>query len=319
MTTDLLEDRLQNLAAGAPDAGRVTDRVLAATPLRRRPVWPRLSRSAVATVVLIVLVLYFVPAAGTVVARIPIAGAAFGANAHVTVVGSSSTSSGYTLTLTGAFADSARTVIYLHSSPAIALLGADTVITDQFGRSYHSANSSSDALRGDLIAQFEALAWPDQLTGARIALTVSEVQVGVDRVDIVRGVWRMTATLGVDEGTSLAPPQPVTIAGARFTFTSISYTPETIAVDIDMSGPTSEDTARMMPPDASNPKGTPVLNFDMLAPDGTPTGGSVEIDDGLFGMSHVHMLVDRGNVSGGLYTIRITYMGQSVERTVAVS
>ena len=319
MTTDLLEERLQNLAAAAPDAGTITARVLAAAPRRRRPVWLRLSLSAVATVVLIVLVLYFVPASGTVVARIPIAGQAFGANAHVTVVGSSSTSSGYTLTLTGAFADSARTVLYVHSSPAVAFLGMDTAITDQFGRSYHSANSSSNVMTGDLVAQFDALAWPDQLTGARIALNVSAVQLGVDNRDIVRGAWHMTAILGVDEGTSVVPPQPVTIAGARFTFTSVTYTPETIAIAIDMSGATSQDTSRMMPPDPSNPKGTPVLSFDVLAPNGTPVGGSGEIDDGVFGVSYVHMLSDRADVGGGLYTIRITYMGQSVERTVAVS
>jgi len=319
MTTDLLEERLQKLAAGAPDAGRVMARVLAAAPRPRRPVWPRLSLSAVATAVLIVLVLYFVPASGTVVARIPIAGEAFGANAHVTVVGSSSTSSGYTLTLTGAFADSARTVLYVHSSPAIAFLGMDTVITDQFGRSYHSANSSSNTLAGDLVAQFDALAWPDQLTGARIALNVSAVQIGVDNRDIVRGAWRMTAIVGVDEGTSVVPPQPVTIAGARFTFTSVTYTPETIAIDIDMSGATSDDTARPMPFDPSNPKGMPVLSFDVLAPDGRPAGGSSEIDDGVFGVSYVHMLADRGDVGAGLFTIRITYMGQSVERIVAVS
>ncbi len=305
MTTNPLEERLQNLAAEAPDAGRVTDRVLAAAPHRRRPVWPRLSLSAVATAVLIVLVLYFVPASGTVVARIPIAGQAFGANSHVTVVGSSSTSSGYTLTLTGAFADSARTVLYVHSSPAIAFLGMDTVITDQFGRSYHSANSSSNTATGDLVAQFDALAWPDQLTGARIALNVSTVQLGVDNRDTVRGAWHMTAILGVDEGTSVVPPQPATIAGARFTFTSVTYTPETIAIE--------------MPPDPSNPKGMPVLSFDVLAPDGAQAGGSSEIDDGVFGVSYVHILSDRVDVGGGLYTIRITYVGQSVERTVAVS
>lgn len=318
MTAELLERRLEDLAHEAPDARRLSARVLAAGPRRGRRVWPRVSLSLVSAALLVVLVAYFVPAAGTVVARIPFAGDVVGANEHVTAVGSSSTSSGYTLTLTGAFADSTRTVLYIHSSPSIAFLGMDAALTDQFGRSYHSGNSSSDALHGDLVADFEALAWPDQITGARITLNVASVMTGVDPSSAVQGSWHMTATLGVDEGTSVAPPAEATLSGGRFKFTSVVYTPESIAIDIEMAGPTSQDAAAASPPTRANPKGSPLLDFEVFDEAGTPVLGSSEIDDG-FLTSHAHLLANRDDSGGGVYTIRITFKGQSVDRKVTVS
>ena len=316
MTTELLEDRLRNLAAAAPDAGRVFARVLATSPRRARPRWPRVSLGVVAAVVAIAVVAYFVPAAGTVVARIPLAGQLVGANSHVTAVGSSSTSSGITLTLTGAFADSTRTVLYIHSSPAIALLGPDASMTDQFGRTYHSSSGSSNTLSGDMVQEFEALAWPDQLTGARITLDIPDVQVGLQAMQTVRGSWRVSATLGVDEGTSLAPPAAVSLDGAHFTFTSVIYTPESIAIDVDMTGATSEDTMGRQP-DPANPKGSVLLDFEVFDASGSQVLAEYSIDDGLFS-SHVHILANRDDNGPATYMIRITFKGESADRSITV-
>ncbi|HSS95212.1 MAG TPA: hypothetical protein VLR46_14660 [Candidatus Dormibacteraeota bacterium] len=320
MTSELLEKRLERLADDGPDARRVIENVLGRKPARRAPAWPRFAWSVVAALVLVAMVAYFVPAAGTVVARVPFAGDALGARARVTVVGASATSSGYTLTLVAAYADSTRTELRLHSSPAVAFIGLSSAITDQFGRSYHSVNGRSNALTGDLTEEFEALAWPDANTGARITLTVTELDLdGHAPPTAIHGKWTVSAILGVDEGVSVALPPPGTVGAAHFRFTSMSYTPATIAVDVDMTGATSQSTGQLYQEDPSNPKGEPVLGIEVLDAFGTRITMSIEIDDGFFGVSHVHVLAGRDDTGGGRYTIRVTYRGQHFDRTLVVT
>jgi hypothetical protein len=255
-----------------------------------------------------------------VVARVPFAGDAIGARDRVTVVGTSATSSGYTLTLVAAYADSTRTELRLHSSPAVAFIGPSSAITDQFGRSYHSVHGSSNALTGDLTDEFEALAWPDATTGARITLTVTELDLDAQAPPTaIHGKWTMSAIIGVDEGVSVAVPVPGTLGSAHFRFTSVSYTPATIAVNLDMTGATSQDTGQLNQKAGSNPKGGPALSIDVFDASGTPTTMSIEIDGGFFGVSHVHVLAGRDDTGGGRYTIRVTYRGQHFERTLVVS
>jgi hypothetical protein len=69
MTVDLLEKRLQELDVETPDAGRVSARVLAhraPRPSRRRV--SRLVSVPVAIALVVVLVVYFVPAADLAIA-----------------------------------------------------------------------------------------------------------------------------------------------------------------------------------------------------------------------------------------------------------
>jgi hypothetical protein len=317
MTAYTLDERLRGMVLETPDPSRVTAHVL--HRLSRRPRWPfRFALAPLAVVVLCVAVAYFVPSAGTVIARVPGAGGVLGVNGHITSVGSSATSSGYTLTLVGAYADSTRTVLQLHSSPAIAFIGPDARITDQFGRSYTSTNSSSNLLAGDLTAQFQPLAWPDGLTGARITLEVDELATTVDpRAGAVKGTWKMYATLGVDEGTSMVPPAGGTLGSAHFTFTSVTYTPATIAIELDMTGVTSGDLGREVSNGAAKP--SPAFQIDVLDTNGMVVTNNTEVDDGLFGVSHVHLIASRNDGGHAVYTVRVTYMGQSFDRTLTVS
>lgn len=317
MTTDTLDERLRNMVLDTPDAGRVTARVLS-TPSRERRRSLRIALAPLAVVVLCVAIAYFVPSAGTVIAKVPGAGGALGVSGHITSVGSSATSSGYTLTLIGAYADSTRTVIQLHTSPFAASLGPDAHITDQFGRSYTSSNSSSSLLTGDMTAQFQPLAWPDGLTGARITLEVNELNLGADaRVGFVTGSWKMYATLGVDEGTSVAVPPGGAVGSAHFTFTSVIYTPASIEIDMDMTGVSSQALGEPIPNGTAKP--TPALSIDVLDANGTIVTNNMEIDDGFFGASHVHLIANRDDTGQGVYIVRVTYLGSSFDRKVTVS
>lgn len=317
MTTDTLEERLRSMVLDAPDAGRMTARVLSApASTRRRSL--RIALAPLALVVLCAAIAYFVPSAGTVVAKVPVAAGMLGVNAHITTVGSSATSSGYTLTLVSAYADSTRTVIQLHTSPAAAFLGPDTHMTDQFGRSYTSSNSSSSLLTGDMTVQFQPLAWPDGLTGARITLQVNELDLGVDsRNGVVPGSWKMYATLGVDEGTSVAVPPSGAVGSAHFTFTSVIYTPASIEIDMDMTGISDQELSRPVPNGTAKP--TPALSIDVLDASGTIVTNNIEVDDGFLGVSHVHLIANRDDTGHGIYTVRITYLGRSFDRAVTVS
>ena len=181
MSNDLLEQRLQNLVVETPDAGRITARVLSSGRQRRARRVPRVASLGGATVALLLLIAYFVPAADAVLADTPIAGNLLqeagltGAAGRITSVGAVADSSGYRLKLVGAYADSTRTVLLLQAQPAILPLEEFSVLTDQFGRTYQMHGGYSNSLTGDVIVEFDPLAWPDSITGARITLHVTSI------------------------------------------------------------------------------------------------------------------------------------------------
>jgi hypothetical protein len=317
MSTDLLEKRLESLEVPVPDAGNVTARVLSHAP---QPASHRIRRfvaAGVATVVLIGLVGYFVPAADTALASTPAgdllrdAGLA-GAKDRITWVGASDASSGIRLQLVGAYSDSTRTVLLLHSDPPSYPDSFTADLTDQFGRHYHSSGSRLNMLTGNMSADFEPLAWPDAITGARISLHISTVRALVHPYEVgqptqfkdVQGSWTLRATLGVDETATLTPPSPADLGPAHFTFTSVRYSAATVAVDADITGVTSEELNRRIP---DGFKGKLVLTASLIDPSGEVIGGGLASSSN---GSPVHLRVLGYRLSGaGDYVIRINYFG----------
>jgi hypothetical protein len=317
VSTDVLERRLENLSVDVPNAGRVSARALGAGPRRRGRRWPRVAASAAAAVVVMVLVSYFAPSASTVVARVPLAGDALGARDRVTLVGDSATSNGHTVTLVAAYADATRTELVFHISPAELLL-LDVAMTDQFGRAYTFNSSVSNGTSGDSTVEFEPLGWPDPLTGARITIHISQLHSLSDPDGPpISGSWTLHATLGVDEGNSLALPAPATLGQARLTFTSVIYTPASIAVDLDISGVSLEDLNLRSSPDAENPKGSPVFTLDLLDSSGQSILASDSERQGWLSPVHVHMLGYRS--ADKTYRMVATYHGLMIERTISLS
>ena len=316
MTIELLEQRLEALTVEVPDAGRITARVLGPRPPSHARRWPRVALSVVAALVLMALVAYFAPSASTVVARVPLAGDALGARDRVTFVGDSATSNGYTITLVAAYADATRTVLNLHISPAAWLL-VELSMTDQFGRTYTPNGSVTNYQAGESTVEFGQLGWPDSLTGARITIDISQIEAGIEDTDLqpIKGSWTLHANVGVDEGTSLALPAPATLGRARLTFTSIVYTPESIAIDLDVAG-VSMDDLQIWLPDEQNPKGSPVFSLDVVDAGGNSIVGSTSENQDWFFPVHVHLL---GNRSGaGRYEIIASYHGERMTRTIVI-
>ncbi len=310
MTVDALEKRLQELDVETPDAGLITARVLSRNaPPRRRGI-PRLATAPLALVAMVVLVAYFAPAADIAIAErshwsgeiLQWAGLV-GASDRITAVNEMASSSGYRLTLQGAYADSSRTVLIMHSDPAIASAdGFSTTLTDQFARTYHFSGSVSNTLTGDLVMTFEPLQWPDSLIGARIALHARKLTTSA-RTDI-DGTWDLTAALGVDAARPLPPPAPGDIGPAHVRFTSVTYTPATIEIRLEVTGVSGEELSRRVP---NGGKGEPVFLVEIIDPNGQLIGGSFT---GPFNPYPNPIEVSAYRQSqGGRYLVLVSYYG----------
>ena len=330
---DALEERLSNLELEAPDAGRITARVLSLARKPRRRVLPRVMALGVATLAIAAAVLYFAPAADSALAGTPVAGdllrdaGLVGAGNRVTAVGAVSTSSGYRLELVGAYADATRTVLLVHTKPAIWLPGyTQPELKDQFGRTYPLGSAAMNGLTGNMALQFGALAWPDGITGARIALYLKVVapvtcviaRSGNPADDIcnmgtpVSGSWTLPATLGIDETTPLALPAPAHAGTAAFRFTSVRSSAATIAIDIDVQGVTVDDLQQRIP---DGGKGTAVFDVELLAPTGEVVNASYQTSDDQRG---VHIVFWGYRLAPGEYRLHISYRGSDVDRMLTV-
>ncbi len=315
MSIEPLEVRLRELAlTAAPDAGRVTARVLSTHRRRARLRWPRVTLSAVAAMILFAVVAYFAPASSTVVARVPLAGATVGASERVTMVGASGVSAGHTVTLVGAYADSTRTELRLHVSPA-AMIGFGINLSDQFGRTYGATSSFGNLLTGDVTAEFEPLGWPDAMTGARIDVHVSQLDAGVDFRQVVKGTWTLHATLGVDEGTTLANPAPISLGSARLSFTSVVATPGSLEVDLDIIGVSLQDLEARAP-DTATIKGSRVFILDLRDSQGNSVLATDNETQDWF--SPIHVRLQSYISAPGTYLLVAGYDGQVATRTITV-
>jgi hypothetical protein len=327
-TSDALERRLTDLEVEVPDAGRVSARVLSQARKPQRRQLPRVLGLGVATLLIVSAFLYFVPAADAVLADAPVAGdllrdaGLVGAGNRVTAVGAVSESSGVRLELVGAYADSTRTVLLIRAHPAIHPLGSkifDVTLTDQFGRSSFNGSGTSNSMTGDVVATFDALAWPDAITGARITLKVAGVTLACASAAFcnesfsgtyVTGSWTLPAIIGVDEGTVLALPAAGQLGSANFRFTSVIATPATIAVDIEVSGMSMMELGKTV--DQSKGKGGPALSVDLIGPDGASYnilgGGGGDVSEGL-GSVRLHFWWPRDASSAGDYHLHVAYVG----------
>lgn len=324
MTTDILEQRLRRLSVSTPDPGRVSARVLESGAAGWRPAPRRLAAALVAFLALVALVTYFVPALGTVVADIPVAGdllrdaGIFGVRDRITSVGSSATSSGYRLELVGAYADSSRTVLLVRAPALVSADFSSVTLTDQFGRTYSGQSAAGDLRSGETEMQFEPLAWPVGFTGARITLHVRTVDVFPADLSAplhVAGAWDLPATLGVDEGSNLAPPAPGALGKARFRFTSVVYTPATLEIQVDEWGMSIDELNRIIP---DGGKGTPAFILEVVGPDGSLTSGYGSWSDDSLGVVHISLRVFRA-AGPGTYVVTIGYAGLgSFDRTLIV-
>lgn len=227
----------------------------------RRGFRPVASIVAIAGLVLLVVVanvvlVYFAPAYGRVLADTPGIGPASGrmlaalglSTSDVVGFDSSATSSGHTIRLVAGYADALRTDLFIEIdgrgmsgnpkgfgiNPGDYMPNFDSMtLTDQFGRTYGLSGVS-----GGPELSFEGLKWPTPAVGARLTLHISAivptwtVPFGPD----VTGSWTLHGTLvpgGVDHATL---PAPLATPEAVYTFTSVKASGKTIAIRYTVTG-----------------------------------------------------------------------------------
>jgi hypothetical protein len=272
--TDLLERTLEDMDFELP--ADLVHRALAgaaARPTRsgstRRP-WQRprnvligISAAAVLLIAANALTSYFAPRYGQALADAPILGAVAGPVLHfsgldgseVVSLNEAATSSGHTVKLIGAYADSERTVLFLevdgqpHGLPTKqqSCCYADATLTDQFGHSYQQIYSV-DALA----PTFSPLVAPASNLGARLTLHISSLMPTGPGFTEASGDWELHLTLLQQAGIILPLPAPVTANGVTYTFTSLRLSQLQLKVNYKMSGPLV-DQQRGAAPQAPDP------------------------------------------------------------------
>jgi hypothetical protein len=256
----LLHDLLDVLASEAapfPAArtrwrwGRRATALVAA--FQRRPL--RATAALAATLLLVVILnlgaAYLAPTFALALANAPILGSVArpvldfsGLDPNqVIALDESAISSGHTIRLIGAFADSERTVLIIeidgqHPVPnkkqSCCLPYA--YLTDQFGHTY-SWEPSVDALT----LTFDPLVAPASQVGARLTLHVTALQTfqQADNVvpPLIYGDWKLHLTLFQHAKALVRLPSPGSANGVIYRFTSIRLSGLQLAVDFTMTGP----------------------------------------------------------------------------------
>ena len=254
--TEQLAERLRELPLEHPRPHEVTARVLAATARpspRRRP-----SRLALAAALFLAAlpvvwgVLYFSPATAAVLADASGPGGfssetlnnfGLGAGNTVTAQSSSATSSGYTVQLVGAYADSIRTVVLFKITPG-AWLTSDMHLTDQFGTSYSMRNGEGDFLTGDNAFSFEPASALASVTGMRFTLSLDRLapdQRPGTQPHYVSGPWTLKGVVLLHSGTNLALPGEGSLGSGTVKFVEARYSGRVVSIRAELRGVSLEN------------------------------------------------------------------------------
>ncbi len=263
------ERMVQRLRSLEPrvNATELVRRVLSAgagerTPSRR----PRLVFATVLLPLALVLVAavasFYAPVFAEAVADAPIVGrisgpvlrsvGLAGAPQRVSAFGDRATSAGYEVELVGGYADSGRTVLFLHATPAARVLapiaaGRSLSLNDQFGQSYRLTGGIANSETGENTLVFEPLRWPATWLGARLHLSFNTVEFGIPpAATAAAGQWQLSGTLAVDEGRDLPTPTPGTIGEMQVSFTHVRALPVGLLAELRID-PGSLDLNRIVP------------------------------------------------------------------------
>jgi hypothetical protein len=191
---------------------------------------------------------YFAPRYGQALADAPIVGGVTspvlrysGLDAsQITHLDVSATSSGHTIKVVAAFADTERTVLLLevdgkpHGLPMkeAACCYAEGTLVDQFAIEYQRIYSP-DAMA----MTFKPLAGPASQLGARLRLHITTLQGLRPEFQAISGDWSLNVTLIQQAGKVLANPAPVTANGITYTITSERLSGQQLHVAFSLSGP----------------------------------------------------------------------------------
>jgi hypothetical protein len=157
----------------------------------------------------------------------------------VTPLNISSTSNGRTVTLIGAYADTARTVLFFRAMPAPAFRHVS--VYDQTGL-LNAAGASGPGSIGDFywVVQTGPRAGPDGIAHLRAALDVADAPPAK-----LAGAWTFTFAVSVGAFTHLDLQPPLTNVGTwRFTVETMEVTPAVIHFETVIAGAAVRDVTQ---------------------------------------------------------------------------
>jgi hypothetical protein len=191
---------------------------------------------------------YFAPRYGQALADAPFVGGVTSPvlrfsgldGSQITHLDVSATSSGHTIKVVGAFADTERTVLLLevdgkpHGLPMkeAACCYAEGTLVDQFAFEYQHIYSP-DAMA----MTFKPLAGPASRLGARLKLHITSLLGLSPEFPATSGDWSLNVTLIQQAGKVLANPAPMTANGITYTITSERLSGKQLHVEFSLSGP----------------------------------------------------------------------------------
>jgi hypothetical protein len=257
--TDLLERELHKLDFDVPDglvdravaaATRAPDRAHVAKPI---PMAARVTLGRAAALVVAILFVnlvaaYFAPKYGQALADAPLMGGVTSPvlrfsgldGSQITHLDVSASSSGHTIKVVGAYADTDRTVLLLevdgkpHGLPMkdAACCYAEGTLVDQFALEYQHIYSA-DAMA----MTFAPLAGPASQLGARLKLHITRLLGLSPEFPATSGDWSLNVTLIQQAGKVLANPAPMTANGITYTVKSVHLSGMQLHIDFSLSGP----------------------------------------------------------------------------------
>jgi len=155
----------------------------------------------------------------------------------VTPLQLSSTDNGRTITLIGAYADVARTVLIFRESPDLGL--PSVIVSDDQGMINAGSSAGpvrSPGVRSDYYVAFDdgARSGADGL--AHLAITIGHLTRWTPAGGSVDGNWTFNATLPVQPGRAVAAPSPFKLGAWKVTIERLELTPTVVHLQTLVNG-----------------------------------------------------------------------------------
>ena len=156
----------------------------------------------------------------------------------VTPLQLSSTDNGRTITLIGAYADVARTVLLFRESPPD--LGLPSVIVSDDQGMINAGSSSgpvrSPGVRSDYYVALDDGARPGADGLAHLGITISNLQRWTPAGGVVNGNWAFNVALTVQPGQALPAPNQIRLGAWKVTIERLQLTPTVVYLQTLVNG-----------------------------------------------------------------------------------
>jgi len=149
----------------------------------------------------------------------------------------SSTDKGRSITLIGAYADTARTVFVFRETPDMGL--PNVRVSDEQG--LVSAGGSAGPVhapgfRGDYYVTLDQGVHPGPDGVAHLTLNIAQLQIWTPAGGTVEGNWAFTVAVNVQPGQILAAPNPFRLGRWKVTVETLEITPDVVHMEALVNG-----------------------------------------------------------------------------------